>query len=707
VTRPTPRGPRLTTAITAILAAVAVAFAQAVAAQQATITPNYKDADIRQVIEAVGEVTGRNFILDPRVKAQVTMLSASPMTADAFYAAFLSILSVYGFVAVPSGDVIKILPDANARQQPGVELDDGGRQRPDDIVTRVIPVTKVAAAQLVPILRPLIPQYGHLAAHPPSNLLIISDRAANVDRMARIIARIDQAADQDYELIRLEHASASEVVKIIGALNQGAQQAEGGGGPRVTVVADERTNSLLVTGDKNDRLRYRALVTHLDTPLEEGGDTQVRYLRYADAKDLATKLQAQFSGGGASAPPKEGAAPPSQRGDVSIWADEGTNALIITAPPKVMRSMASVIDKLDIRRLQVLVEAVIVEISSDRASDLGITWAIGDSDLENVVGVTKFPGTTGVTGVAGAILGGGDGGTGAANPTALLRNGLSMGVGRLSSGGLSFVGLIEALEADGNSNIIGTPVLVTLDNEEAEIKVGQEVPFVTGQFTNTGAQTGATVNPFQTIQRQQVGLTLKLTPQINEGNAVLLKIQQEVSNLLPSSQAVDLITANRNINTTVIVENSATLVLGGLIEDRLSETQSRVPILGRIPLLGALFRSDSTRKNKTNLMVFIRPTILTNDVQAAFETNAKYNYIRDQQLAITPGRPRLMPLTPRDILPPIEQQIRQSPGTIDLRGLQSIDGELQAIPAAPGTDAGAGNADAPTGSAPAEEQPLP
>jgi general secretion pathway protein D len=698
--------------VTSLLATVALLVAQAGRAQEATITPNYKDADIRQVIEAVGEITGRNFVLDPRVKAQVTMLSASPMTADAFYAAFLSILSVYGFVAVPSGDVVKILPDANARQQPGAEADESGRPQPDDIVTRVIPVTKVAAAQLVPILRPLIPQYGHLAAHPPSNLLIISDRAANVERMARIIARIDQAADQDYELIRLEHASASEVVKIIGALNQGAQQAEGGGGPRVTVVADERTNSLLVTGDRNDRLRYRALVTHLDTPLEEGGDTQVRYLRYADAKDLATKLQAQFGGGGASAPAKEGAAaPPSQRGDVSIWADEGTNALIITAPPKIMRSMAGVIDKLDIRRLQVLVEAVIVEISSDRASDLGITWAIGDADLENVVGVTKFPGTTGVTGVAGAILGGGSGGSGgtggtggaATNPTALLRNGVSLGVGRLSSGGLSFVGLIEALESDGNSNIIGTPVLVTLDNEEAEIKVGQEVPFVTGQFTNTGAQTGATVNPFQTIQRQQVGLSLKLTPQINEGNAVLLKIQQEVSSLLPSSQAVDLITANRNINTTVIVENAATLVLGGLIEDRLTENQSRVPILGRIPLLGALFRSDTNRKSKTNLMVFIRPTILANDVQAAFETNAKYNYIRDQQLAITPGRPRLMPLTPRDILPPIEQQIRESPGTIDLRDLRPIDAMPDLKPA-PGSS---GDKAPSSGATPPEEQPPP
>jgi general secretion pathway protein D len=642
----------------AILALLIIALP--LRAQQATITPNYKDADIRQVIEAVGEVTGKNFVLDPRVKAQVTMLSASPMSPSAFYEAFLSILSVYGFVAIPSGNVVKILPDANARQQPGAELEAGGGDRPDDIVTRIIGVQNIAAAQLVPILRPLIPQYGHLAAHPPSNLLIISDRASNVERMMRIISRIDQAADQDYEVIRLEHASSSEVVKIIGSLNQGAQQAEGGGGPRVTVVADERTNSILVTGDKNERLRYRALITHLDTPLEEGGDTQVRYLRYAASSELATKLQSQYGGSAAAAAGKDGAAPPSQRGEVSIWADEGTNALIISAPPKTMKSMMSVIDKLDIRRLQVMVEAIIVEVSSDKASQLGVTWAIGDKNLNNAVGLTKFDTTLGVAGIGGALLGSKTGtGTGtSASTLPAIGNGVTMGLGRLSDNGLSFVALIEALESDGNTNIIGTPVLVTLDNEEAEIKVGQEVPFVTGQFTNTGATGGGggnSVNPFQTIQREQVGLSLKLTPQINEGNAVLLKIEQEISDLQAKGQAADLITSNRNINTSVIVEDRGTLVLGGLIQDTVREREQRVPLLGRLPLIGHLFRADSTTKTKTNLMVFIRPTILRDDVQAAFETNAKYNYVRDSQLASRPANPRLMPLTPRPTLPALDQ----------------------------------------------------
>jgi general secretion pathway protein D len=340
---------------------VGLVAASGVQAQEATITPNYKDADIRQVIEAVGEITGKNFVLDPRVKAQVTMLSSAPMTPDAFYEAFLSILQVYGFVAVPSGNLIKILPDANARQLPGSEQVGADNLRSDDIVTRVIPVENIAAAQLVPILRPLIPQYGHLAAHPASNMLIISDRAANVDRMLRIIWRIDKAGDDDFDVIRLEHASAAEIVRIVNSLNQGAAAAQGGGTP-TSVVADDRTNSVLIGGDKNKRLRIRALIAHLDTPLETGGDTQVRYLRYADSEELATKLQTQYQ----QQATEQGG--PAETGDITIWADQPTNALIITAPPKVMRSIMAVVDKLDIRRLQVLLEAIIVAVESERAA---------------------------------------------------------------------------------------------------------------------------------------------------------------------------------------------------------------------------------------------------------------------------------------------------------------------------------------------------
>ncbi len=641
-------------------------------AQQPTITPNYKDADIRQVIEAVSEITGKNFVLDPRVKAQVTMLSSVPMTPDAFYETFLSILSVYGFVAVPSGDVIKILPDANARQVPGSEMVPGGRRRADDIVTQVIQVRNVGAAQLVPILRPLIPQYGHLAAYPASNMLIISDRAANVQRMLRIIHRIDQAGDEDYEVLRLEHASAAEIVRIVNALAQGARAGAQGAAaarPPTTVVADERTNSVLISGDKNERLRIRTLITHLDTPLETGGDTQVRYLRYADAEDLATKLQTQY----AKQVTEQGG--PAESGDITIWSDTATNALILTAPPKVMRSMMSVIDRLDIRRLQVLLETIIVEVSAERAADLGVTWAIADAQLENAVGLTSFSNLTGVAGLAGLINGGKP-----EDAASAVKPGITLGLGRVADTGTSFVGLIEALEADTDTNVMGTPILVTLDNEEAEIKVGQEVPFVTGSFTNTGTA-GSALNPFQTVERQQVGLTLKITPQINEGDAVRLKISQEVSSVSESTQAVDLITNNRNIDTAVIVENKGILVLGGLIQDELREKVERVPMLGSIPLVGMLFRSTSRQKVKTNLMFFIRPTILRNDTQAAFETNAKYGYIRGLQVQREPDRvlpswenkrppPPVLPWSPTEdpVTPGAEED---DVPTIDLRKLDS------------------------------------
>ncbi|UCG71968.1 MAG: type II secretion system secretin GspD [Chromatiales bacterium] len=645
------------------LVALAAGLLLAVAsgAQQATITPNYKDADIRQVIEAVSEISGQNFVLDPRVKAQVTMLSSVPMTAEAFYEAFLSILSVYGFVAVPSGNVIKILPDANARQVPGSEMTGSPGARPDDILTQVIQVQNVAASQLVPILRPLIPQYGHLAAYPASNMLIISDRAANVQRMLRIIKRIDQGGDDEVEVLPLQYATASQVVILINTLMQGARAEGAQASKMTTVVADDRTNSVLISGDKAERLKLRALIAHLDTPLESGGDTQVRYLRYAESSDLAEKLQTQYQK--ISEAEQTGPEPI----DITVWADESTNALIITAPPKVMRSMMTVIDKLDIRRLQVMLETIIVEVTAERAADLGVTWAIADSDLENIAGVTEFQGTAGVTSLAG-IIGNDD-----VNPAEIIQPGITLGLGRISDSGLSFVALIEALEADADTNIMGTPILVTLDNEEAEIQVGQEVPFVTGSFTEAGG-VGA-VNPFQTIEREEVGLTLKITPQINEGNAVRLKIEQEISQLSESAQAVDLITTNRRVNTAVIVEDEGVLVLGGLIQDELRERVERVPVLGSIPLVGALFRSTSSGKVKTNLMFFIRPTILRDDVQAAFQTNAKYNFIRQIQLEREPDMvlptweakrpaPPVLPWSPNPV--PSEEE---EPPTIDLRGL--------------------------------------
>jgi len=620
--------------------------------QEATITPNYKEADIRQIIEAVGEVTQRNFIIDPRVSAKVTMLSSTPMTPDAFYEAFLSILQVHGYIAIPSGDLIKIVPDATARQYAG-PIGTAGAAGADDIVTQVLQVQNVGAAQLVPILRPLIPQYGHLAAHPGSNMLIISDRAANVNRMINIIRRIDQSNDEDIEVVRLEHASAAEIVRIMTTLTQ--QPRSDGVPVSISLVADARTNSVLIGGDKSERLRLRALIAHLDTPLEDGGDTQVRYLRYADAEELATKLQQHFT---TQAQTVAGQATGATGANtVSVWADAQNNALVVNAPPKMMRSLMQIVDKLDIRRAQVLVEAIIVEVIADKTSELGVTWAIGDETGSTTpVGVTNFPDFgSGIVQIAATA---GSGGT--VDPTPLIGSGLTVGLGRISDSGISFGAIITALQGDADTNIISTPSIITTDNEEATLNVGQEVPFVTGSFSNTGGSAGGAVNPFQTIQRQQIGVKLTITPQINEGDALLLKIsQQEISNIAGSTAAVDLITNQRIIETTVIVDDGEILVLGGLLEDVLRESEQRVPFLGRIPILGNLFRSRKTDKVKTNLLVFIRATILRNASQMSIETNAKYRSIQTILQGNQEAGVALMPGQDRPMLPPLEEKQQQ------------------------------------------------
>ena len=624
--------------LAAFLTLALLVFARA-SAQQAgqQIMPNYREADIRQVIEAVGEVTGRNFLVDPRVNASVTLLSFSPMSTDAFYQAFLATLQVHGFAAIDSGGVIKIVQDANAR------FLSSGPGEGDAYVTQTVALENIGAAQLVPILRPLMPQSAHLAAHQTSNMLILADRASNVSRMLNIIARMDQAGDEEIEVIRLENASANEVVRMLTALNQATAAA--GGAPAAQIAADERTNSVLVSGSLNNRLRYRALIAHLDSPNEEGGATRVRYLNYADAEELATSLQTQFAEAGTAG---EGAAGPT--GGVSIWADVGTNSLVINAPAAVLQDMTAVIDKLDIPRAQVKVDAIIVEVSEDRSGQLGITWALQGAESDQGVGLTNFGSTTpGVAQLASSSA------SGTADPS-LLPDGISFAIGRIRDSGTSWAALLTALQGDATTNIIATPSIVTLDNEEAEIRVGQEVPFLTGQYASTGANQGI-ANPFQTIQRQEVGTRLAITPQINEGSGVKLTIEQEQSSLgAGASGAVDLVTNTRNITTSVFVDDQQILVLGGLIDDQLIETEQRVPFFGRIPGLGWLFRARTTERVKSNLMVFIRPTILRDSIQSSFETNTKYNYIRDLQLQYAEEPVQLMRDEARPTLPELPEQ---------------------------------------------------
>ena len=630
---------------------------------RATITPNYKDADLAQITEAVSAVTGKTFIIDPRVKAQVTMLSSTPMSANAFYEAYLSILQVHGFVAVPAGNTIKIIPDANARQVPGNDLPGSVSSTSDELVTQVIAVRNVSAAQLVPILRPLIPQYGQLAAYSASNMLIITDRANNVSRMMRIIERIDKASDDEIEVITLQSATAAEIVKTVNTLSGSAAAPGSEGGQPLKVVADDRTNSILLSGDKSARLRIKTLITYLDTPLQSGGNTRIRYLEYSDAEDLAKKLKEQIQGitqaatGAPTGAPA--AAASSVSNSVSIWGDKATNALIVSAPPKIMEQVMAIVDKLDIRRAQVHVEAIVVEVSASKTAELGINWALYGSAGSNIPAAV-FNGNATITKAAAAVIGG---------DFSALPSGTTLGVGRIVDSGASFAAILRALQEDGNTNVISTPSIITLDNEEAKIEVTSQVPLITGQYTNassTGGGNNGSVNPFTTIQRQDVGTKLTITPQINKGNSVLLKISQEASSLSQAKgDAGSLITNKRAISNQVMVEDGQTIVLGGLLEDNLTEGKSQIPILGSIPILGNLFKSRNSAKTKSNLLVFIKPTILRDGVQATIESTSKYNFVRDLQLQRNGGKATLQIGERQPLLPELKEPVAQPNTTAD------------------------------------------
>jgi general secretion pathway protein D len=665
-------------AIAALMVAVSFpAGAQKRPADGPTITPNYKDADLTQIIQAVSEVTGKNFIIDPRVNAKVTMLSATPMTPAAFYEAFLAVLQVYGYVAVPAGKVIKIIPNTDARQLPSIDLPNEVSSTSDEIVTQIITMKNISAAQLVPLLRPLIPQQGHLAAYPAGNMLIISDRASNVSRIMKIIERMDESGDEPVDVIPLRNASATDLVRTVTQLSQG--QAAEGAGAAIKVVADERTNSVLVSGERSLRLKTKALIINLDTPGLSGGDTQVRYLRYADAEKIAEKLKGQAT---ASAKAQAGPQPAAGAGggtsnvdaSVTIWADVPTNALIITAPPKIMKSLMAVIDKLDIRRAQVHVEALIVEVDVNKSSNLGVQWILyGQGNSTVPAAITNFPGSgTGIVNLAAAALGGvastatttatttaaTTATSGVASAVSSIPTGATLAIGRYNANsGTNFAAIVQALRSDGESNIISTPSLITMNNEEAEVKVTQEIPLITGSYASSTQSVGGTTSPFQTIQREEVGTILKVTPHINEGNSVQLKIEQEDSS--PGAKltdSADISTNKRSIKTTVLIEDGGIIVLGGLMSDTVTQSEDRVPGLGAIPILGNLFKSRSGSRQKKNLLVFIRPSILRDADATEAKSESKYNEVREDERTLTHGRITLLPGQKQPVIPAIPPQ---------------------------------------------------
>jgi len=627
---------------------IALAFNGATFAED-QITLNLKDADIRALISTVSKFTGKNFIIDPRIKAKVTVVSAKTMGTDEVYQVFLSVLQVHGFAAVPVGSVIKIVPEVNAKQGPLPLIKGRSSHAGDQLITKIIRLDHVPAAQLVPILRPLVPQTGHLAAYAPTNTLIITDHAGNIQRLLNIIRGVDRPDNDELEVIPLKHASASELVRIMNSLKP--KTAAKGGAQRLTLAADDRTNSILMTGERSARIKARTTIMHLDTPLEDGGNTHVIYLKYAKAENLVkilTGIKDKASSGRtkATSPAARAAGGGALAKNAIIQFDEDTNALIITADPNTLSSLRSVIRQLDIRRAQVLIEAIIAEISENKSKELGVGLVADGTanDSKIPAAISNFGGLSDV------LLAAAGNGTSAASFS--LGGGLTLGAGKTSSGGARYGLLLRALASNSASNILSTPSIVTLDNEEAEIIVGQNVPFVTGSSTGTSS---TTANPFRTIERQDVGLTLKVTPQVNEGDTIKLEIEQETSSVVPSADISNgPTTRKRSIKTSVLIDDGGILILGGLIEESLNDTVSKVPILGDIPLLGWLFQSRVSTRDKQNLMVFIHPTILRERGDASFVTNEKYNLLRSMQLQaeeeefglINDKHPILPPLLP-------------------------------------------------------------
>jgi len=649
----------LKNSLRAIAVTGALTLSAVSAAQEYTV--NLKDTDIQEFIKFVADVTGTTMVVDPNVKGKVRVISSKPVSQAELYDLFLSILDVQGYTAVRSGQVIRIVPSKDARSSPVPIMEDQAAVGNDEYVTQVIRLDNISAAKLIPVLRPLVPQQAHMAAYAPSNAIIISDIRSNIGRIVDIIERMDRSAIQTTEIIRLRYGVAEDVVSMLNTLEKSRQGEGADADKEVVLVADKRTNSVVVTADELSVDRIRKLVTYLDTPLEQSGNVRVIYLEYADATTTAEVLTRVMQN--ISRLEEGGSNKRAGSGESTIEADEGTNSLIITADTDEMAALEAVIARLDIRRAQVLIEAIIVEMTITEGQELGLQWLFAnDNGVFGSNVTTDEARRQSAANLAGALIpsdGSEDIGTREVAASLATIPGTTLGWGVVDES-LTMTVILNALESQGNSNILSTPSLLTLDNEEAYITVGSEVPFVTGSYTNTGVGNGAS-NPFQTIERQSVGVTLKVTPQINDGNAVVLDIVQEVSTLAPSLIASDLITNERKIETMVLANDGNIVVLGGLVSDEVKDNSEGVPLLSSIPLLGRLFRTDSVEVTKQNLLVFIRPTIIRDDEDLAGATAEKYRFIRDQQMERRERGLMFLDDGNLPVLPTWEEQIQQLP----------------------------------------------
>jgi len=605
---------------------------------------SFKGTDIQEFINIVGRNLEKTIIVDPSVRGKVDVRSYDTLNEEQYYSFFLNVLEVYGFAVVEMDNgVLKVIKSKDAKTSAIPVVGDEGKENGDSVITRVVAVRNVSVRELSPLLRQLIDNAGagNVVHYDPANIILITGRAAVVNRLADIIKRVDQAGDKDIEVVELSNASAAEMVRIVEALNKTTDAKNTPEFLQPKLVADDRTNSILISGDPKVRARLKRLITQLDVEMATRGNNRVIYLKNAKAEDLVDVLKGVSDNLQAEKQSGQKTGQSSQRTEVMISAHAPTNSLIVTAPQDIMKELEDVVAQLDIRRAQVLIEALIVEMAEGDGINLGVQWGSLDNGSviqygnagapigKVMIGLEEAKDTTTSKAVYNSD------GTFLRNENTTTKGDystLASALGAVNGAAMSLVmgdwtALISAVSSDSNSNILSSPSITVMDNEEASFIVGEEVPVLTG--SSAGANND---NPFQTVERKEVGIKLKVVPQINEGDSVQLKIEQEVSNVLGANGAVDVRFAKRQLNTSVIIQDGQMLVLGGLIDERAVESESKVPLLGDIPVLGYLFKSTSTQVEKKNLMVFIKPTIIRDGMTADGITQRKYNYIRAEQL---------------------------------------------------------------------------
>lgn len=619
--------------------AIAQVQAQSQTSQgEQTWTVNFNDTDIQEVIKFVAGATGKTIIIDPKVRGPIKVMNSRSLNAKELYEVFLASLDVYGFTAIDSGNIVRIIANRDARNL-AIPTENSIRNKDDLYVTQVIPLKNTSAAKILAALRPLVPQHAHLTTYEPSNALIITDTRANAARINDLVVQLDKIGVTETDVIPLRYANSADVVAMLSQLEKPDPNRGMTTSPPV-IVADKRINAIVISGDDMSRQRLKLLIEDLDRPQTNNSNLRVIYLKYAKAEEVAKVLTGMMQSLGTK--PAEGAAP--SGGQPAVQADEATNAVLITADVDTMKNLLSIVDQLDIRRAQVLIEAIIVEIQDSDGVDLGIEWMYRDDKYG--FGSNSNDGTIGGIGEAGFVAldknadqDDKDAATLSLAGAASQIPGQLFGIGRLGKR-TDLLSVIKMLQTNGKSNLLSTPSLLTTDNTEASMLIGQQVPFKTGSFSGLGGAgaggatgSGGFQSPFNTINREDVGLKLEVTPHINDGEGVVMDIVQEVSSISPSGNSADgPITNKREIKTQIMAADGQTVVLGGLIKDDVTTSQTRVPVLGSIPVLGHLFRSQKSNKVKTNLLVFIRPTIIRDDKILTGATAEKYRAIREEQV---------------------------------------------------------------------------